>query len=82
MTDGSDSVCNGRVAEYVMEASGNTGRDEETLDWDSSSRKKQIDVKGAGVVDLYWISLSSDYISESPSLHSFRPILATRDILP
>lgn len=58
MTDGSDSVCNGRVAEYVMEASSNTGRGDENLDWDSSSRKKQIHVKGDGVVDLYWSNLT------------------------
>lgn len=36
--------------------------------------------EGCGVVDLYWINLNLDYISESPFLYSF-PVLATRDML-
>lgn len=33
MIKGSDNVCDGRVAENIMVAGGNTGRDDETGPW-------------------------------------------------
>lgn len=39
MTDDSDHICNGREAEYIIEA-GSTGRDDEKGLYDSSIAKK------------------------------------------